>query len=63
MSALRVIEPRYAHACDAWNGWLIDETDPAFHRCRCFQPTPDLLAIQDAHAIALDYQRGAGGLH
>lgn len=57
MNASLVSEPKYLHACTALHGTLIDETDIAFHRCRCFQPSPELLAIQDAHAVELDRMR------
>lgn len=39
----------------------IDEFQDEFAVCRCFQPTPEVLAIQDAINIRLDAMRGNTG--
>lgn len=50
-------EGAYLHDCPAV-GWHIDETCNEFIRCRCFQPTPEILEIQDRLAVAMDAKRG-----
>lgn len=48
----------YAHSCSEWDGMVIDEFDPEFVACGCFQPTPEILAIQDSLAVEMDRLRG-----
>lgn len=48
----------YLHLCDR-TGELCDELDDEFAYCRCFTPTAEILALQDAIAVRLDRARGA----
>ena len=48
----------YAHTCSEWDGLVIDEYDAEFIVCACFQPTPEILSLQDGLAVAMDKTRG-----
>lgn len=46
----------YVHICDRTGG-VVDEFDDDFRHCRCFQPTKEILALQDAINVRLDAGR------
>lgn len=46
----------YVHICDR-TGDVMDEFDDAFRHCRCFQPTKEILALQDEINVRLDLGR------
>lgn len=50
-------EGDYLHQCTRNSDRLIDETCDEFIHCRCFQPTAEVLALQDKLIIALDAKR------
>lgn len=52
---------RYAHNCSSQvlPAFFIDETCDEFMLCRCFDPTPEILSLQDAIAVRLDIKRSA----
>lgn len=58
MSSLPTIISFYGHECSEWDGLWIDEACDEFACCKCYQPTPELLAIQDEINVKLDFQRG-----
>ena len=58
MNAVPSTAPKYSHECSEWDFLLIDETCDEFHCCTCFQPTPELLEIQDKICVKLDLLRG-----
>jgi len=43
----------YHHECTTFNGKIINEAMPQILDCRCYQPTQDLLHIQDRWAVLL----------
>lgn len=46
----------YLHVCDR-SGVLVDEFDDDFRHCRCFQPTPEILNLQDEINVRIDLHR------
>jgi hypothetical protein len=46
----------YVHICDR-TGAVLDEFDDDFRHCRCFQPTKQILALQDAINVRLNASR------
>ena len=56
MSAAQPFLGKFLHVCDK-TGEMLDEFDDDFRHCRCFQPTNEILALQDAINVRMDASR------